>query len=433
MISLLLHACVVAAFVCAATAQSTLGPCICKCAPTQTNAGAAVGCVDNINPQLQQDCQSSCTQFSSSCAQYAGTTIWGVAAAAGATDVTCAGGASSAFPFSLNIFPFTAPPAAQCVAPAASALVLPATVGSPGFSLGQCVPLTIGTNSWSVRLLGVSLSKNYIFFVYSSPNCGISTFVASIGRAARGDCAQGLVGPSMTPDSIIGTQVYFAATVPGQTSSTNIACTCKCASQNVIYGKILGCTDVPASQCGGLYCASMYPNQCPPSTFYLASTPPDAVAAQGIPCAGANGYTITSRYYRPGTFCYGNSVSSGATQVGQSTTWSGNECVSSFGTGYSQRFLGCSSSNYYLFQTFLGSGCQSNQFVSVQGAQAGCTFGLAPFGYTGVFTCNSPAAQLAAGIVAAIVIGSIVVIAGGLFVARWIRRRNMVMLAYTRG
>lgn len=280
----------------------------------------------------------------------------------------------------------------------------------------------------------MSLSKNYIFFVYSSGNCALSTFVASIGRAARGDCAQGLVSPSITPDSIIGTQVYFAATVPGQTSSTNIACTCKCASasQTVIYGPLLGCTDVPASQCGGLYCASMYPNQCP-SGFYLASTPPDAVAAQGIPCAGANGYTMTSRYYRAGTMCYGNSVSSSATQVGQPTTWSGNQCTSSFGTGYSQRFLGCSSSNYYLFQTFLGPDCRSSQFVSVQGSQAGCTFGLAPFGYTGVFTCNSPAAQLAVGIVAAIAVVSIVVIAGALFAARWIRRRNMVMLAYTRG
>jgi hypothetical protein len=36
-------------------------------------------------------------------------------------------------------------------------------------------------------------------------------------------------------------------------------------------------------------------------------------------------------------------------QVGQTTTWQANDCVSSFNSGYSQRFLGCSASNYCAF------------------------------------------------------------------------------------
>ena len=103
-------------------------------------------------------------------------------AAGAATDVTCAGGGSTAFPYSLNIYPFSNP-AASCVAYSTTALVQPAPTGSQGFSLGPCVPLTIGGNSWSVKLLGVSLSKNYIFFVYSSTNCADNTFKASIGRS----------------------------------------------------------------------------------------------------------------------------------------------------------------------------------------------------------------------------------------------------------
>ena len=185
-------------------------------------------------------------------------------AAGAATDVTCAGGGSSAFPYSLTIIPFaTSSPTCVAYSTSQSALAPPAPTGSPGFSLGSCVPLTIGGNSWSVKLLGVSLSKNYIFFVYSSTNCAVNTFVASIGRSvaavstitqtanlkpqthnpnpqspnpkphtpnpkpqtpnpkpqttqcrsARGDCGPNLVIPSASPDQIIGTTVYFAATV----------------------------------------------------------------------------------------------------------------------------------------------------------------------------------------------------------------------------
>ena len=49
------------------------------------------------------------------------------------------------------------------------------------------------------------------------------------------------------------TRITLPLQVPGQTSSTTIACTCKCASQIFISGPILGCTDVAASQCGGQY------------------------------------------------------------------------------------------------------------------------------------------------------------------------------------
>ena len=47
--------------------------------------------------------------------------------------------------------------------------------------------------------------------------------------------------------------------------------------------------------------------------------------------------------------------------------------------------------------------------VSLQGGQAGCSYGFYP-GYTAVYACYSPA-QLAAGIIAVIVIAAIIAVA----------------------
>jgi hypothetical protein len=55
-------------------------------------------------------------------------------------------------------------------------------------------------------------------------------------------------------------------------------------------------------------------------------------------------------------------------------------------------------------------------------------FNTFPYGYTQVYTCSSPAQQLAAGIIAAIVIGAILVVAGGVFFCRFMRRRRDVRM-----
>ncbi len=130
------------------------------------------------------------------------------------------------------------------------------------FSLGACTALSIGGATRGIRLLGVSMSKNFIAFVYSDSQCSQSNFLLSFGGQARGDCPADQVFPSSNQTVVSGTSVYFAAKVPGSTSSSYIACMCKCASYSSVVGTMLGCSDTPASQCGGAYCAATYPGQC---------------------------------------------------------------------------------------------------------------------------------------------------------------------------
>jgi hypothetical protein len=251
-----------------------------------------------------QDCTSSCSPFLSTCqSRLPGSSIFGMPAAVGVTDVTCAGGGSSAFPYSVNLWSFTTapplPPSSPCVPQSSASILLsPAPVGSSPFSLGPCRALAIGGVSYGVQLLGVSFSKNFIALIYNDPSCGSNSYITSVSGQARGDCPAGQVAPSSVPTVLSQSSVYFAAQVPAQSSSTTIACTCKCASLTFISGPILGCTDIAASQCGGSYCASRYPGQCMAPNYYLATPPQDPVASQGIPCAGVNGYLLSAKTYR---------------------------------------------------------------------------------------------------------------------------------------
>jgi hypothetical protein len=285
---------------------------------------------------LWQDCSASCGSFFSSCqTRLPGSAIFGLPAAAGVTDVTCAGGGSSAFPYSVTLWPIMmappVPPSSPCVpASSSSILVSPAPVGSVPFSLGPCFALAIGGTFYGVQLLGVSFSKNFIALIYNDRACLSSSYITSVSGQARGDCPAGQVAPSSMPTVLAQTSVYFAAQVPAQTSSSSIACTCKCASLTFIAGPILGCTDVPASQCGGSYCASIYPGKCTAPNYHLATPPQDPVAGQGIPCAGVNGYLLSAKTYRYPAPCPYPSSSYQAISIccRSSTTCSSSHAVS---------------------------------------------------------------------------------------------------------
>jgi hypothetical protein len=285
---------------------------------------------------LTQDCVTSCNPFATECqTKLPGSAVSGLPAASSATDVTCAGGGSAAFPYSVTLWPTTTFPSG-CVTRLptdASVLVSPAQVGSPQFSVGPCLPLTISGVVYGVQLLGVSFSKNFVALIYSSSTCAFGTYLTSISGQARADCPNGQVYPSTTPTVVSGSNIYFAAKVPAQTSSSNIACTCKCAQPTSVTGQILGCDDLPASQCGGAYCASRYPGQCVSPNYYLATPPQDAIASQGIPCAGVNGYLLTAKTYRyPATCPYPSSTY-------QATHW---HCPARTGTALLALALPCS-------------------------------------------------------------------------------------------